>query len=77
MARDTSMKCNVGTVDRIVRALLAVILGSAAFMIEPGWGRNLILALAGSFALTAILVRCLVYRAFKWSTASRQDSQLT
>ncbi len=62
------MKCNVGPIDRVVRLLLAVIVGSGALMLEPGWIPRILLTMAGGLTLSAVLAWCPIYAPFHFST---------
>jgi fatty acid desaturase len=63
------MKPNMGTADRIIRALLAVILAVLYFSgTVSGTLGIILLALAGILLLTSLISFCPLYAPFKFST---------
>lgn len=63
------MVCNVGTLDRVVRALVAVVLiGGALYFAPLNVYKTPILFLAMLFVLSASFGVCYVYRLFGMST---------
>ena len=56
---------NVGTADRVARLCFAALL---AFLAFEGWGETVSYIVALYLALTAIVGRCLVYRALDVNT---------
>lgn len=64
------MVCNVGTLDRVVRALFALVLMGAALIVTPINRHKIPLLIAGMlFFLSASFGVCFVYRMFGFSTA--------
>ncbi|MDQ7080176.1 MAG: DUF2892 domain-containing protein [Paracoccaceae bacterium] len=67
------LKKNVGTVDRIIRAIIGVVLIAAYFM-YPDMAYKLVALIVGLILLvTAILSSCLLYSIFGIKT-SKSDS---
>jgi len=63
------MKPNVGTVDRIIRAVLAIILAVLYFSgTVTGTLGIIMLVLAGVLLLTSLISFCPLYAPFKFST---------
>ncbi|HQW86642.1 MAG TPA: DUF2892 domain-containing protein [Flavobacteriales bacterium] len=63
------MKKNVGTIDRIVRILLALVFGYLYFSgTVTGLVGTVLLVLGGIFVLTALLGTCPIYSALGMST---------
>lgn len=63
------MKANVGTIDRVLRAVLALILAVLYFSgtLTGTWG-IILLVLGGVLLLTSLLSFCPLYAPFKFST---------
>lgn len=57
------MNANVGTVDRVIRIVLALIIGGAGWAMESWWGLLAIIPL-----LTAFVRFCPLYTVFGFST---------
>ena len=63
------MKPNIGTADRIIRAVLAIILAVLYFSgTVTGTLGIILLVLAGVFLLTSLISFCPLYAPFKIST---------
>ncbi|MBN2348662.1 MAG: DUF2892 domain-containing protein [Bacteroidales bacterium] len=62
------MKCNVGTTDKIIRIILALIIGIAGFYFKSWWGLIGLIPL-----LTAIFGFCPAYLPFKISTCKTKE----
>ena len=63
------MKPNIGTVDRIIRAVLAIIMAVLYFSgTVSGTLGIILLVLAGIFLLTSLISFCPLYAPFKFST---------
>ena len=63
------MKPNMGTVDRIIRVLLAIIMAVLYFSgTVTGTLGIILLVLAGIFLLTNLISFCPLYAPFKFST---------
>lgn len=66
---EEKMKPNIGTVDRIIRAVLAIILAVLYFSgTVTGTLGIILLVLAGVFLLTSLISFCPLYAPFKFST---------
>ncbi len=61
------MKQNVGTIDKIVRILLAVIIGIVGYINQSWWGLVAIVPLA-----TAFIGFCPAYAPFKINTGKKK-----
>jgi len=61
------MKQNVGTIDKIVRILLAVIIGLVGYINQSWWGLVAIVPLA-----TAFIGFCPAYTPFKINTTKKK-----
>jgi hypothetical protein len=59
---------NMGTVDRIVRAVVAVILLLVAFLLADGAWQIVLWIVGGILAITAITGICPAYMPFHFST---------
>ena len=69
------MICNVGKLDRIVRALLSIVMiGGALYFIPTPIPKILILAVAVSLLMSAWYGVCFVYRFLGISTAKPSSS---
>lgn len=63
------MKTNMGSFDRIIRILIAIVIGVLYFMnVISGLVASVLLVLAGVFILTSFIGFCPLYRPFKFST---------
>lgn len=63
------MKQNVGTIDKVVRLLMAMVFGVLYFtQTVSGTAGIILLVLGGVFAFTAILGTCPLYSLFGLST---------
>jgi hypothetical protein len=57
-----SMSCNVGSLDRIVRLVVAAgLVGTAALGVLSGWAAGVALVVAGVLAVTAVVRFCPLY----------------
>lgn len=66
---EVNMKPNMGTTDRIIRAVLAIILAVLYFSgTVTGTLGIILLVLAGVFLLTSLISFCPLYAPFKFST---------
>lgn len=64
----------MGTIDRIIRTLIAVIVGILYFTgIIPGTLGIILLVLAGVFLLTSLISFCPLYAPFGFNTCSLKD----
>ena len=68
------MKKNIGTVDKIVRIILAIVIG-ALFYFETITGTlaYVLVALAGVFVLTSLINICPLYMIFGVKTCSYKE----
>ena len=65
------MKANMGTIDRAIRTLLAIVVGVLYFTGQIGGVAAIVLgALAIIFLLTSLVSFCPLYAPFKFSTKS-------
>ena len=62
------MKCNVGTIDRLMRIVVGLIIAIAGVWFDSWWGLIGIVPLA-----TGIFKICPLYMPFKISTAKKED----
>jgi uncharacterized membrane protein len=70
------MKKNMGTADRIIRLVIAAVVGVLFFMgIIPGVLGIVLLVLAGIFVLTSFISFCPLYAPFGLSTCSVKESK--
>jgi predicted anti-sigma-YlaC factor YlaD len=65
------MKCNVGTIDRVTRALVGIILGSGGLMLEARLLRWPMLVAGAVLIFTAVVAWCPLYYASGWTTQSK------
>ena len=65
------MKCNVGTVDRITRGLLGIVIGSGGLMLQAPLIRWPMIAVGATLLLTAVFAWCPLYYANGISTQSK------
>ncbi len=71
------MKKNMGTLDRMVRFLLAIIIVGLYFSnVISGTVAIVLLIFAGIFILTSFISFCPLYFPFGWSTDKKKSSQL-
>jgi len=69
---DTTMKKNMGSIDRSIRVLLAVVVGVLYFTGQlTGLAATILGILAVVFVLTSSVGFCPLYAPFGWSTGSR------
>ncbi|NPA79735.1 MAG: DUF2892 domain-containing protein [Thermotogae bacterium] len=67
------MRCNVGKTDRIIRAILGVLLLGLAFGLKVGGAAQTVLVVLGIvLLLTAALGFCLLYLPFGINTCRRE-----
>ncbi|MCF8358952.1 MAG: DUF2892 domain-containing protein [Prolixibacteraceae bacterium] len=68
------MKKNVGSIDVIIRLLIAIVLTILYFngIIAGTWG-IVLLVIAGILLITSIIGFCPLYRLFKINTCRRKD----
>jgi len=70
------MKKNMGTADKVVRTLIAlVIIALFYFKVITGIFGIILLVLAGIFLLTSFVSFCPLYRIFGYSTCSTQNTE--
>jgi uncharacterized membrane protein len=70
------MKKNMGIADRIIRLVIAAVVGVLFFMgIIPGVLGIVLLVLAGIFVLTSFVSFCPLYAPFGLSTCSVKESK--
>ena len=65
------MNCNVGTIDRVTRALVGIIVGSGGLMLQPafiGWS---LVVVGAVLIFTAVFAWCPLYYSASWSTHSK------
>jgi hypothetical protein len=66
------MKANMGTIDRIVRVLIAVVIIALYFANQiTGTAAIILLVLSGIFILTSFMSFCPLYYPFKISTKKK------
>ncbi|MFV0593598.1 MAG: DUF2892 domain-containing protein [Draconibacterium sp.] len=63
------MKCNVGSLDRLIRIVLGLILAIVGVIFDSWWGVIGIIPLA-----TGLFKFCPLYLPFKLSTVEKKDS---
>jgi uncharacterized membrane protein YccC len=69
------MKKNMGSADRIIRTLVAVVVAALYFTnVISGTVGIILLVLAGVFVLTSLVSFCPLYAPFGLSTCSTKDS---
>lgn len=70
------MKANMGSADKIVRIVIAVILGILFYQgIISGVVGIILLVLAGIFVLTSLISFCPLYAPFGLSTKNNKDAE--
>jgi hypothetical protein len=62
------MKCNVGSIDRVTRALVGIIVGSGGLMLEAPLFRWPIVAVGATLIFTAVFAWCPLYYSTGLST---------
>ena len=68
------MKKNMGSADRMIRILIAVIIASLYFTnVISGTAAVILLALAGVFVLTSLLGFCPLYLPFGISSRKKEE----
>lgn len=66
------MKSNMGTVDKVIRIVVAIIIGILYFTGQiTGTAAIILLILAGIFILTSFISFCPLYAPFKISTKKK------
>ncbi|HNU58005.1 MAG TPA: DUF2892 domain-containing protein [Flavobacteriales bacterium] len=66
------MKANMGSADRLVRILIAIVVGVLYYQgVITGTLGAVLLILAGVFVLTSLVSFCPLYTLFGWSTCKR------
>ena len=66
------MKANIGTLDRIIRVLVAVVIAILYFTgVVSGTAAMVLLILAGVFVLTSLIKFCPLYLPFGLSTKKK------
>lgn len=66
------MKSNMGTVDKVIRIIVAIIIGILYFTGQiTGTAAIILLILAGIFILTSFISFCPLYAPFKISTKKK------
>lgn len=69
------MKVNVGTTDRIIRAILGIVLlALGIFVIATGW-KWLSIIVGAILVLTALVSFCPLYALIKVNTAKKEPSE--
>ena len=67
------MKANMGKIDKIIRILVAVVIGILWFTEQiTGTAAIILLVIAGIFILTSLINFCPLYAPFKISTKKKQ-----
>jgi hypothetical protein len=68
------MKHNMGTIDKVVRILIAIIIAVLYFTkVIPGTLGIILLALAVVFVITSLISFCPLYFPFGFSTAKKKE----
>ncbi len=68
------MKNNIGTVDRILRILVAIVIGILYFTnVITGTVAIVLLVLAGVFILTSLIGTCPLYLPFGINTGAKNE----
>ncbi len=69
------MKANMGTVDKAIRIIVAIIIAGLYFANQiSGMAATILLILAGIFIVTSFLSFCPLYLPFGWSTKKESQS---
>lgn len=67
------MKKNMGTIDKLIRVLIAVVIGVIYFMgLINGITAIILIVLAGVFLLTSLISTCPLYLPFGISTSNKE-----
>jgi hypothetical protein len=67
------MKANMGTIDRVIRVIIAAVIATLFFMGKiPGTLGYVAVALAGVFVLTSLISFCPLYAPFGISTCKKK-----
>ena len=70
------MKKNMGTIDKVIRILVAVIVAVLYFThVISGTIGIILLVLAGVFVLTSLISVCPLYMPFGLSTMKKEDTK--
>jgi len=64
------MKCNVGKTDKVIRIVLAIIIGAVGIYFKSWWGLLGLIPL-----LTALFSFCPIYSPFKLTTAMKNEGE--
>ena len=68
------MKKNMGNMDKVIRVLIALVIGVLVFAeVLTGTLAIALLALAGIFVLTSVVGTCPLYLPFGASTCKKED----
>ncbi|HIP48662.1 MAG TPA: DUF2892 domain-containing protein [Lutibacter sp.] len=69
------MKKNVGSIDKVVRVLIALVAAYFAYKggFEPAWIAYVLWAVAGVMLFTTLMGSCLLYTAFGTSTCKVKE----
>jgi hypothetical protein len=68
------MKKNMGNMDKVIRVLIALVIGVLVFAdVLTGTLAIVLLALAGIFVLTSVVGTCPLYLPFGASTCKKED----
>ena len=68
------MKKNMGNMDKVIRVLIALVIGVLVFAeVLRGTLAIVLLALAGIFVLTSVIGTCSLYLPFGASTCKKED----
>jgi hypothetical protein len=68
------MKKNIGTIDKVIRVLIAVVFAVLYFTkVIPGTLGIILLALSGIFVITSLVSFCPIYLPFGISTAKKKE----
>ncbi len=70
------MKANMGSIDRIARIIIAIVIGILFYQgIISGVVGIVLLVLAGVFVLTSLISFCPLYAPFRLSTKKNEDDK--
>jgi len=64
------MKANIGTIDRLLRALLGIAVMSWGIYFQSWWG-----FIGGIIFITSVFSWCPVYAPFSWSTRKKPKQE--
>ena len=68
------MKKNMGNMDKVIRVLIALVIGVLVFAeVLTGTLAIVLLTLAGMFVLTSVIGTCPLYLPFGASTCKKED----